>query len=618
MIDGDSVYWSENQPEANARRTILRWTDAGVEDVLPASFSARSRVHEEGGGEYWIADGIVYFVNDSDQRLYRLRPGEEPVPLTESGPLRYADGVVDQRHDRVIAIREDHRSTDGKVRNAVVAVELDSPHEVTVLASQCDFYAAPRLSPDGTRLAYLCWDHPHMPWDSTELWVSDVTESGVVQRPVRVAGGPSESIFQPEWSPDGKLYFVSDRTGWWNLYRLGKDPTTGGYSVKAITAREAEFGRAMWNLGMATYGFASSREIVASYIEHGQFRLSRIDTETLEMTRLDLPFSYYYAIAASGGTTAFIGASATVGESLIVLTGEDRIVRVKPEQTGDRLATRYISTPEPITFGTGDGTRAHALFYRPHNPDFQAPPGSKPPLIVVGHGGPTYMSPMTRRTDLQYWTSRGFAVLDVNYRGSEGYGRSYRNSLYGNWGVYDVEDCVNGARYLVRQGLVDGARMVMRGSSAGGLSTLNALTFHDVFQTGAVYYGVSDLALLLRSTHKFESRYLEQLIGPYPEMAEVYRTRSALFHTDELDVPVIFFHGAKDAIVPIEQTELMVERLRARGIETEFLRFPDEYHGFRRADTLVRSLQEELAFYRRILAIPVDEGRKPARSPGKK
>lgn len=604
-ISGDAIYWTENQPEQKARRTIVKWTaERGRAEILPPGFSARTRVHEGGGGEFWVEDETVYFANDADQRLYRMRPDQAPEPLTATTGFRYADGIVDGLRRRVIVVREDHSRPDAEARNELVAIGLDPPHAVTVLATGHDFYAAPRLSPDGSHLSFLSWDHPRMPWDGTELWVAAVADDGASQPAVRIAGGPDESVFQPQWSPDGRLYFVSDRTGWWNLYRLTSEPESwqsGSIASESVAARAVEYGRPQWSFSKSTYGFTSADEIVASYAHEGTYHLTRIDTRTQAITPISLPYTFYGGITVAGDTIAFIGGSATAAESVVTLTGPERKVRVLRDQSRTDLDARYLSEPRQVTFPTAGGAQAHAVFYPPTNPDYRAKEADKPPLLVVGHGGPTSMSPVILRMRFQYWTSRGFAILDVNYRGSTGYGRPYRTSLYGKWGIYEVEDCVHGARYLAEQGLVDPARMVMRGGSAGGFSTLNALAFHDVFKAGGVYYGVSDLALLFRSTHKFESRYLEQLIGPYPEAEAVYRARSALFHTEKLDEPVIFFHGAKDRVVPIDQAELMVERLRARGIDVEFLAFPDEYHGFQHSATIVASLGAELRFYRRVL-----------------
>jgi dipeptidyl aminopeptidase/acylaminoacyl peptidase len=599
-LAGRTTAWIEMRPAEDGRYVIVRRSEDGSRvDAIPPSFSARTRVHEYGGAAYVMDGETVYLSNWEDQRLYRQDPGGEPRPITPDIDARYADGVIDRGRERMICVREDH-TVEGEAVNAIVGVPLQGG-SAEVLISGNDFYASPRLSPDGARLAWLTWNHPNMPWDGTELWVGEVEEDGTVVRRERVAGGPDESIFQPQWSPVGTLHFISDRTNWWNPYRLRDG------RIEQLVDMPAEFGKPQWVFGMTTYDFASADRMICSYTQDGTWHLASLDLETLELTPFDLPYTEISYVRATPERIVFRGGSPTEPRSIVQLdleTGESEILRRSSEVPVDE---GYLSEPRAVEFPTEDGLTAHGFYYPPKNPHYEGPADALPPLLVISHGGPTSATTSTLDLAIQYWTSRGFAVLDVNYRGSTGYGRDYGQHLQGDWGVADVEDCVNGARYLARQGEVDGQRLLIRGGSAGGYTTLRALTWRDDFAAGASYYGVSDLKALTEETHKFESRYLDRLVGPYPEREDLYRERSPLHHAEQITCPVIFLQGAEDKVVPPEQAEVMVDALREKGLPVAYVLFEGEQHGFRRADTIKRALQAELSFYAQVLGFePAD------------
>ena len=610
-LDGEDIYWIERRPVEGGRAVIVhRSPDGQIVDVTPPNFNARTRVHEYGGGSFLVADGTVFFSNDQDQRLYRRTPGQEPQPITRERDFRYADGTLDRRRKRIICVREDHTTAAREAVNALVALDLDGESDGEVLISGNDFYASPRLNHDGSRLAWLTWNHPNMPWDGTELWVTEIGANGSVGPRQRVAGGPEESIFQPDWSPHGELFFASDRDGWWQLYRW-----IPGINERIEPAAEgipdrAEFGLPQWAFGMSIFAFESTQRLVCTYTTDGTWRLASLDTGTRRLEPLDTPYSSITGVRAAPGRVLFVGGSPTEFPSIVQIdlaSGCSEVLRRSSDLTIDQ---GYLSAPQAIAFPTENGLTAHALFYPPKNKDFAAPADERPPLIVISHGGPTSATSSELDLEIQYWTSRGFAILDVNYRGSTGYGRAYREQLNGSWGVADVDDCVNGARYLVTLGSVDAERLIIRGGSAGGYTTLSALAFRDAFHAGASYYGVSDLEALAQETHKFESRYLDRLVGPYPEQRHVYQARSPIHHTDRLARPVIFLHGLEDPVVPPNQAEKMVEALRTKGVPVAYLPFEGEQHGFRRAENIKRSLDAELYFYSRVfgfaLADPVE------------
>jgi dipeptidyl aminopeptidase/acylaminoacyl peptidase len=601
-LDGRDVYWLETRPLEGGRGVVVRHeANSPNEDVTPRSLHVRTRVHEYGGGAWTVAGGTLYFSNDTDRRLYRLdRDGAAPVPLTPQGDWRYADGVVDVPRHRWIGVREDHTVAGREPVNTIVAVDAggSAPDSGVVLASGHDFYSSPRLSPDGRRLVYLAWDHPRMPWMGTTLYAVGLNEDGTPSGdPVAIAGGEEESVFQPEWAPDGNaLFFVSDRTGWWNLYR--HEP--GASESLALAPMEAEFGQPQWVFGMSTYAFALPGRLVCSYVSKGLQRLALIELRSGAFTPLDLPYTEFSSVRADGDRVAFRCGSATQPVSIATLdlgSGKTEVLKKSTAWADDPDLARYFTRVEAVEFPTSEGKHAFGLYYPAFNPDYRPPESDKPPLLVKCHGGPTAAASSTLDLRIQYWTSRGISVLDVNYGGSTGYGRQYRRRLEGNWGIVDVDDCVNGARFLAGQGLVDGDRSVITGGSAGGYTTLAALTFRDYFRGGASHYGVSDLAVLARDTHKFESRYLDSMIGPYPEREDLYQERSPISRVDLLSVPVIFFQGDEDMVVPPNQTEAMVEALRKKGTPVGYLLFSGEQHGFRKAENIKRALDAELYFY---------------------
>ena len=605
-LDGDATYWVEQRSADGGRSVIVRCgADGRPADVTPAPYSARSRVHEYGGGAYAVAGGTVYFSNVSDGRVCAQREGALPEALTPDGPWRYADFEVDRRCGRLICVREDHGDASREPVNTLVEVRTDRADMPRVLVHGGDFYASPRLSPDGAHLAYLAWNHPNMPWDGTELWVADSRPDGTLTAAVRVAGGPEESIFQPQWSPDGVLYFVSDRSGWWNLYRWR------GGTVEALCAMAADFGLPQWNFGMSTYGFADAERVVCAYAQGGVRRLAVLHTRTGEFRPLDCSYVDVDSVRAAGGRAVCVAGTPTEVPAVVELDLGTRRCRVRRRATDEHLDRGYLSAPQAIDFRTGDGETAHAFFYAPCNVECVAPATERTPLLVMSHGGPTAAASSMLRLAVQYWTSRGIAVLDVNYRGSTGYGRAYRRHLDGQWGVVDVDDCVNAARHVVERGLVDGARLAIRGSSAGGFTTLCALTFHDVFKAGASYYGIGDLEALQRDTHKFESHYEARLVGPYPARRDLYRARSPIHCTDRLSCPVIVFQGLDDAVVPPSQAEAMVAALRAKRLPVAYLAFAGEAHGFRRAENIQRALEAELYFYSRVFGFTPADPLKP-------
>lgn len=602
VLDGADIYWNESRPSEGGRGVIVRRTaDGQIQDMTSAPFNVRTRVHEYGGAAYTVADGALYYSNFDDNRLYRQASGGLPQPITPDVPLRYADAVVDQARGRLICVREDHRS-EGEAVTTLVSVSLSGDETGgTVLVSGADFYASPQLSPDGARLAWLTWNHPNMPWDGTELWSARVDDDGTLGAAERIAGGADESIFGPRWSPDGVLYFVSDRSGWWNLYRRhdGQDET--------LVPMEAEFGQPQWVFGLSTYGFSADGSVVCWYTHDGEDHLARLDAATGALAPVDTPYTDIGSVHVARDYAVILGASPTEPTSVVCLdltTGRSEVLRRASAVTVDH---GYLSAPRPVTFPTENGLAAHGIFYPPHNRDFVAPEGERPVLIVESHGGPTSFTGSGFNLGVQFWTSRGFAVLDVNYGGSTGYGRAYRQRLNGQWGIVDMDDCVNGARYLAAQGLVDGERMAIRGGSAGGYTTLCALTFRDTFKAGASHYGVSDVEALMRDTHKFESRYGDHLIGPYPAARQVYYDRSPIHFAHRLSCPVIFFQGQDDRVVPPSQAEEMVAALRGRGLPVAYIAFEGEGHGFRRAENIRRSLDAELYFYGRVFGFqPAD------------
>lgn len=601
-IDGDDLYWLEARPEEAGRSAIVRLSANGEKtDVLPAPFSARSRVHEYGGTPYIVVADILFFCEQSDQRIYRLDTrSKEATPKAISPAnqnLRFADFCFDEIHQRLICVAEQSGESLSEPRNFIAALSINAPLEFSELHSGADFYAYPRLSPRGSKLSWISWQHPQMPWQGSELWVADLTSEGLLDNSKKIAGSCDESIFQPQWSPDGELYFVSDRSEWWNIYRCA-NTGEGANSIEAICPQQAEFATPLWTLGMSTYGFCTEGSLAACYTKEGYWHLGLIEKHSDSLTTFDLPFTQISALISKGNRVWFIGASPSQSGCLVELDTRSGQYQIVHQFAALPIAAENYAQPQAISYPTSDSEEAHGFYYPPCNTAYsQNTPDEKPPLLVMCHGGPTGATSTGFNLKIQFWTNRGFAVLDVNYRGSTGYGRAYRQALDGAWGIKDVDDVVAGAQHLINQGLADPERIMIRGGSAGGYTVLAALAFHDLFKAGASYYGIGDLETLARDTHKFESRYLDTLVGPYPAEQALYQQRSPINHIEQLNCPVIFFQGLDDKVVPPQQAEAMVESLEKKGLKVKYIPFSGEGHGFRQAENTERALLEELQFY---------------------
>ena len=611
VLDGRDTYWVEMRPSEGGRNAIVRCTpDGQVADITPPDFNSRTRVHEYGGRSFAAHQTDVYYSNYSDQRIYHQKPHAGPTAMATANGLRFADIIVDRQHQSLICVCEDHRGRRTEPENTLVRLDLAGPgatatQELTTLVSGSDFYASPCLSPDGSQLAWLSWNHPDMPWDGTELWIGQVGQNGALGETEKVAGGRAESIFQPQWSPDGTLFFVSDCTGWWNLYRRREN------QVHPVARMEAEFGLPQWLFGMSTYAFESARRLICTYTRNGSWQLAEINLATDSLNVIETPYTDISCLQASAGRTVFVGGSATEPTSIVQLDLAAQTFDVLRCSSRNKIDSGYISIPAAIEFPTTPEQSSHAYFYAPQNKNYRAPAGDRPPLIVISHGGPTAAATASLNPAIQYWTSRGIAVLDVNYGGSTGYGRAYRQRLDGKWGLVDTQDCVKGAKYSVAAFGIDPNRLIIRGSSAGGYTTLCALVFHDVFKAGASYYGVSDLEALAQETHKFEARYLDQLIGPYPERRDLYLDRSPIHHAEDLACPVIFFQGLEDQVVPPGQAKRMVEILKDKKLPVAYVAFDKEQHGFRIAQNIKRALDAELYFYSRVFGFQLADEIEP-------
>ena len=595
-VDGDDVFWIEARPPEAGRNVVVRYgRDGKTSDVTPAPFNARTRVHEYGGGAYVVTPKGVYASNFDDQMLYAFAPaGGSPTQITRTAGLRFADGGWEPRAS-LITVVEDHRSAGREPANYLARIAVDGSGNVVPIVSGADFYAYPRLSPDGKQLAWVSWNHPDMPWDAAELWVGDMANDGKVRQPRQIAGGAGESVFQPEWSPDGVLYFVAEPKGWWNIHRWD------GSGVQPVLEKEAEFGRPLWNLGLATFAILDSNRIVCAYVTEGVWNLGLLTASSGRLDSLDVPFSAIFDVRASNERVVLIaGAPARPTAVVRVDLGAVRVEVLKASSDLEP-DERFISIPKPMRFPSSDGRTAFGLLYEPKNDDFQPLPEERPPLIVKVHGGPTAAANTSLSWIIQYWTSRGYAVCDVNYAGSTAYGRDYRARLHEQWGVADWQDAVGAASFLVSSGIADGDRLAISGGSAGGFTALCALCFSDRFRAGTSLYGISDLEALLRDTHKFESTYPTWLIGPYPQTADRYRGRSPVHFADQIQSPVIFMQGEDDPVVPPNQTIMMARALLSRNKLFGLVTFAAEQHGFRKASSIRRALDAELDFFATVL-----------------
>lgn len=603
QVDGDSIFWAEGRPTEKGRTALMTWSNSKTREITDSITDVRTRAHEYGGGAFMCAAGRQFIVNNSDQQVYEISESGPLRKLTNKPDHRFADMTLDTSRGLIYCVGEDH-SNPANVENCLVSFNLEG-EDFTVVAQGHDFFSNPQLSPDATQLLYLTWDHPQMPWDGTQLHLSELDGSGAVIHNTVIAGGDKESIFQPLWDPNGSIYFVSDREGWWNIYQYldGR--------VSCVLKMEAEFGLPQWVFGMSRYTVLSSGDVVATYSDHTGSHIVRIDTRSGSATPIKTKYTHIDQVQGAGNIIAFLGYSDSHPEEVVAmkLDGSDPLTLRTAAETD--LTDDFISRAKSIAFETGPGEESFAWYYPPRNPAFEAPKGDLPPLIVLSHGGPTANSSNGFNMAIQYWTSRGFAIVDVNYSGSTGYGRKYRERLKGEWGIRDVHDCSKAAQYLSASGLADQNKLIIKGGSAGGYTTLAALTFWDVFKAGASYYGVGDLTSLAEDTHKFESHYMDSLVGPYPEAKQRYLERSPLNYAHKLDCPVIFLQGADDKVVPPNQAESMVTALKQNGIPVAYLLFEGEAHGFRQASTVIKAIESEYYFYAKVFDIEVGESLEP-------
>lgn len=596
------LYWVESRPWDAGRCVIMQRNEQDkIIDLLPSPFSHHSSVHEYGGMAYTIHDAYLYFVNAADQRIYRqhLDTRGTPIAITQKGPWRFADLIVDAQHQRLIAVCEEHQDQQ-EAENYLVTIALnDDRASIKKLQSGADFYAYPRLSPDQTRLCWIQWSHPNMPWDSSELCLANLGQTGMSKPRVIAGSQGDEAIFQPHWSPDNNLYFVSDKTNWWNIYRFD------GSKNIPVLALDGEFATPLWQFGMATYDFIDTNTIACLWTDKGLWHSGFIDIATAQLSPIISPYSSMHALTCHQGCLYTIAGAAALPNQLISIDQEAVITTIYAPATLD-VETTNLAQPTSIFFPSGNHQMVHAFFYHPTSASYCGQANELPPVIVMCHGGPTGATDSGLNLKLQYWTSRGFAVVDINYRGSTGFGRTYRQALGGAWGLADVEDTQNAVHYLAQQKKIDAQRCLIRGGSAGGYTVLSALTFTDTFKAGASLYGIGDLETLATDTHKFESRYLDSLIGPYPERKDIYIARSPIHHAEGLNCPVIFLQGLEDKVVPPNQAEMMVELLRSKGIKVAHVTFADEGHGFRKAKNIIQAMEAELAFYQQVFHLGAD------------
>lgn len=617
--DGDDLYWLEGRPLEGGRNVIVkRSSDGKIEDMLHAPFNARTRVHEYGGGDYMVVDGAIYFSNFADQQIYVSKAGAPPTFLAGNDRTRFADYSFDRTRSRVFCVMETHGEKDHDVSNAVVSI--NDKGEITALAEGSDFYMSPRVSPDGRFAYYVQWNHPNMPWDESELYLAELDENAKPLKVVRVAGGPALSVSSPQWGVDGTLYFVSEETGFWNLHKIDAEDLHGSlsndlYSKAVMVLKEdREHALPAWVFGMSNYAPLADGNVLLSSNDRGTWELILLEKTadgSMRPLRISSPYtSFAYVKAGKNFASMFSGSPDTFG-ALVSLNLKDHTFRAERATTDMKIDPKYVSKPQTIEFKTENGKTAFAFFYAPKNDDYEAPAGELPPLIVFSHGGPTGQTSNDLRLSIQYWTSRGFAIVDVNYGGSTGFGREYRERLKLNWGIVDMQDCENAAIYLANKGLVDKNRMAIAGGSAGGYTTLCALTFGNIFRAGASHFGVSDLEALALDTHKFESRYLDRLVGDYPAEKETYKARSPIHHTDKLSCPIIFLQGTEDKVVPPSQSEAMVDALKAKNLPVAYVLFEGEQHGFRQAKNIARALEAELYFYSRVFGFELGDPVEP-------
>lgn len=611
-INNGRIFWLQTLPDEKGRVSIMSYDGSQIQSILPRPLSAKSKVHEYGGGSYLIDDNMVYFVLADDQRIYAAEIGSTSataafsptalIPENDERQLRFADLRLDRTHNRLIAVCEEHRSDTREPLNYLAAIDLNGSGTKT-LVEGCDFYASPAISPCGKWLCWLSWNHPNMPWDATQLWLAAIQDNGELSTPRLIAGNGNESLFQPRWSPDGDLFFVSDRNNWWNIYRYAVRDT----EISQVTFLEAEFATPQWTFNMSTYAFLNSNTIIATYSRNGRWFLASIDISdpaNAVLKNIETEVTSIYGISAADHHGAFIGASEDGLPAIYRYNEKDspstNAINPLPLEVG----ADDVSRPNAITFTTTRGEKAYGYFYPPANADYHNN-DARPPLIVTCHGGPTGATENSLDLKIQYWTNRGFAVLDVNYRGSTGYGRNYRQLLYKNWGIYDVDDVCAAAEYAVAQGWADPERLIIKGSSAGGYTVLAALTFRDTFKVGVSLYGIGDLDTLVQDTHKFEAKYLDKLVGDYEREHDLYEQRSPINYTEKLSCPLLVFQGLEDKVVPPNQAIKMVDAVKQKGLPVAYVEYADEAHGFRNSRNIAHMLKAEQYFYGRIFDIPL-------------
>lgn len=597
-----SLFWVESRPWEAGRNVILSQDKQGhIREMFPAPFSHNSKVHEYGGSAYTIAENHLYFVNASDQCIYRvtLDRQAEPEAISQPGPWRYADIIFDAAQRRLIMVCEQHRQQ-GEPENYLASLMIDGSDQIPRrLVDGADFYAYPRLSADQKTLCWIQWNHPQMPWDATQLWTADNQQPVLTEQKLIAGQDGNEAIFQPQWSPDNQLYFVSDRNNWWNIYRADDAGDESIYSI------DAEFATPLWQLGMSTYCFISESVIGCVWSQNGLWKSGFYDLSAKCMTRVNCDYSSFHSVCAHNAYMTMI-ADAPTGPSQVISMEHDSTPQINYSPAKLSVSAEELSVPESFYYLSGNDEQVHAFYYPPVNSSFKGEDNELPPVIAMCHGGPTGATDCGLNLKIQFWTSRGFAVVDINYRGSTGFGREYRHSLAGSWGIKDVEDTTYAINHLANQGKIDRQRCIIRGGSAGGYTVLSALTFTDTFKAGASLYGIGDLEMLARDTHKFEARYLDGLVGPYPQDKATYVARSPIHHASQLNCPVIFLQGLEDKVVPPNQAEMMVDILTSKGIKVAHVTFPDEGHGFRKADNIVRALESELGFYREVFNLTVE------------
>lgn len=623
-VDGDDVYWLESRAKDQGRTVLVKHSSDGtIGDLLPDDVSVRSKVHEYGSGDFIVDQQIVYFTNAKDQCVYRFdgKLSRLTKPNLQS-EHRYADFAIAPNKQYLVCVRETHHKN--SVINDLVSISLDDNEsgKVKVLHAGFDFYSFPRLSKLGHRICWTCWNQPDMPWDAAELWTADLHEDGSLDAAHKIVGGNDlsarqdantqgpiiaepqnqQSIYQPLWSDDGVLHYINDVSGWSNIYSC-RDGI-----LNALTPIDREFGVPQWVLASSTYALCSDNQIYALYLQDGQQQLCHIDAESGHIEPIALPFrNFGDHLLYANNVLYFRAAGPAVEEAIYRFDLATNQFEQISESKTFPLSVEEISVSKTIQFESKNNRPCHAFYYSPKNSQYTAPLNTLPPLIVMSHGGPTAMTNNSLNTAIQFWTHRGFAVVDVNYGGSTGFGKKYRNSLRGNWGVVDVEDCIAAANYLVSKQLVDEKALLIRGGSAGGYTTLCALTFHNVFAAGMSRYGVADLESLASDSHKFEARYLDSVVGPYPQEKALYQARSPIHSTNQLSCPILLLQGADDKVVPPNQAEMMVEALENKKIPYAYKLYQGEGHGFRNADTIVDALNSELSFYQQVLQLDSDE-----------